>query len=500
MAADLERLIRSIEGDRPSPEFVADLRERLIQETLAKIDDAPNIDVEPTPDIGHGSDRSDSGADPGPEGSVSPRSFGHGWLLATAAAVVLVVGLLVVTTTGRDERVDTIGPVSEPTAALASPSVLPTPTVAAIVATPLRSQDNFIEEGRYRVDDLGTAIEFDTSSPLWLVEGTPGQVTIAHPNGRGGDDRILVMMRVSALSDPTDLGQPFGSVDGGFAAADFAGWLDELPDGLLVTDRRVTTVGGRTALRADLALGDQPCGAGLECAYFATNRLVATRGLRRGSSYRIWMVDQGEQAPLALIAAYRGDAQADWLEVVDDLVATIGLGEVVANPVTLLSPGRSELPVSDGVSIELAEPAALARDTRGFDRVMVDGLAFGIDFLDRPLDRFGASIESTEALVDALVAIPGVDMTPVAATQVDGLQAQAFRFVNVSGSIAAELKSDPGASVGWQLPSSGRLWAIEHPDRGLLIVATGGDPTRENEVAEAIEQAALVVESLRFTG
>lgn len=114
MADDLDLGVRSIEGESPSPDFLASLRERVLAEAAARTNDGVIVEVELEPL--HEEERTMN----------TTR-----WLLAGAAAAViaLVVGLVAVT--GDDDTTPT--PAQDPTTVPAAPASTEAP--AATTAT-----------------------------------------------------------------------------------------------------------------------------------------------------------------------------------------------------------------------------------------------------------------------------------------------------------------------------------------------------------------------------
>lgn len=261
-------------------------------------------------------------------------------------------------------------------------------------------------------------------------------------------------------------------------------------------NRVPTTVGRFDAFRADIELGEIDCGAAGSCAFLGTNHGAYTKGLLPGSTYRVWVIEQGSQDPLALIAAYRGPTQRDWFDTAGEVVATITFDQVGPNPVTVMGPGRVELPLLGGAAVELEEPTVLFEDGRGSYRSPIDGQLAGIDFLVDVHDRTGARPESIDALVDDLETW-GVEVTERAPVVVDEIAARVFDIA--SAAALAELEIGPDAVTGWFVPSAARFWVMEHPERGLMVISAGVGPEAAGRLDEVVERTEAIVRSIRFT-
>lgn len=197
------------------------------------------------------------------------------------------------------------------------------PSEEAGGATPLTKDFGSLEPGTYRLDSFGMPLTFTVENSVFFVmENRNGFLALAPPNSRDFDDRDMVILRLSTLPDPAALN---ASVQGdGWPADDFGGWLDNLNDGVLVTNREETTVGGLAATRVDLELGDIECDAGnTSCVPFARG----AKSLNPGVKYRIWVVDQEAEGPLAVILAITNEADSAWFDAYEKILSTFVFGD-----------------------------------------------------------------------------------------------------------------------------------------------------------------------------
>lgn len=78
--------------------------------------------------------------------------------------------------------------------------------------------------------------------------------------------------------------------------------------------------------------------------------------------------------------------------------------------------------------------------------------------------------------------------------------ARVFDIVGAQGSMMVtwdpDSDSDPG--LGWFLSSRSRVWLVEHPDRGLLIVTAGAFDNVEESFPLILANAEQMLDSLEF--
>jgi hypothetical protein len=199
-------------------------------------------------------------------------------------------------------------------------------------ATPLTTQFEPLENGVYRVDTLGTPFTFEASDSLFVLPNNATFFVVGDPDSQGPDDRDVVFLRVSDLSDPT---QPASEPEDqqAWPANDIDGWLDAVVDDVVISNRTETTVGERSAVQFDMQLSDDAqCGENF-CVGFFTNRRVHSKSLEPGAMYRIWWIDQGAESPIAISAGIRTDSQLGWFDTADSIVGSVAFGDTSPNPI-----------------------------------------------------------------------------------------------------------------------------------------------------------------------
>jgi hypothetical protein len=486
MADDLEYMMPVVEGEGPSPEFVARLRAQIVSETEAT---TPRS----TDDADHFGDSGDNLVDIRSVTRPDRRpAMRRGPLLGwAAAAAVLVAGLVVVNQRDNDSVEGHDQPIETTPA-----TMLPAPAIFVVDAAPLPDEPSPLEEGTYRVDAAGTPFTFTTDEPLFVQRITNSEVVLTHSESQGIGDREIVVMRVTSLLDPT---QPIAfpndnRVD--WPADDLGGWFDNLVNEIVVSDRVETTLGGLDATRFDLQLGATGCTPADEvCALFATNLSVYGKPLNAGALYQVWMVDQGEQAPLGVIVSIDREGDSAWFDTAAELLSTLTFGEIGPNPILAGPSVNAELPFLGGIQINLPTGSYAVRTPAGFDRVVSEGWPVDTKFLTDVRDLDGNALDTSDAVVTALQR-QGADVSEVAPVTIGGVAARVFDVSGSSPEPARLLTSD--IDGGWQLSPQGRIWVVDHPERGLLIITGEAyenlDITRQLVVAET----QAIIASLAF--
>lgn len=112
-----------------------------------------------------------------------------------------------------------------------------------------------------------------------------------------------------------------------------------------------------------------------------------------------------------------------------------------------------------------------------------------------PLDRSsGSPIDATDLV--ARITVNSDEVIEVGSVSVGGLSAQVFDISGGSGYINVKWHPDsnPTQGLGWFLPPRARPWLVDHPDRGLLMIAAEtweeGDESSPPIVATAEEMLA----------
>ena len=187
----------------------------------------------------------------------------------------------------------------------------------------ITSRFGSLAAGTHLLDSFNTPIVFTTeNSNLFIQANASGYFAMSAPASRGPDDRDMVIIELTSLSDPSAPNSPSAGQGDGWPADDFDGWLDNLAEGIEVTNRETTTLGGLPATRADLVLD------GIECLPSTSYCVLFDRAQRKplnpGPVYRIWVVHQGLDRPIAVIVGSAGDpSDASWREAFELVVSTI---------------------------------------------------------------------------------------------------------------------------------------------------------------------------------
>ena len=255
----------------------------------------------------------------------------RGWLIAGAvAALVVLIGAVVIGLTNSGSDTDVAGPtpttLTEPTTVPATTVPSPTTLPDSAGPTPLTTNFGGVVAGSYLLDTFGTPITFTVDPSFFFVmENTTDRLALAAPNSKDPGDRDMVLARFDKLSDPAAPNSSIVDQGEGWPANDFAGWLDNVAEGVVVVERSETTLGGLPATRAELKLGEMECFDSRYCA------LLGSRGGRHssldpGSTYVVWVADDGTEDPLAVILSIWNEGDRAWLEAYEKLLATFVIG------------------------------------------------------------------------------------------------------------------------------------------------------------------------------
>lgn len=252
---------------------------------------------------------------------MEPASRWRPALVAAAAFVaVIAIGALVWLAAVRD----TAPPVEQTTTTQAPATTIVTDEAAG--PAPISTGFGSLEAGAHRLDSFGTPIIFSTESSAFFVqENSGGFFAMSAPNSRDPDDRDMVILKLTGLSDPTAPNAARADQGEGWPADDFGGWLDNLPAGVIVTNREATTLGGLPAVQVDLELGDIECAPGNSfCVLFDWGQ---RKILNPGAEYRVWVVDEGLESPIAVVLGTTGHpSDASWLEAYEGILSTFEFG------------------------------------------------------------------------------------------------------------------------------------------------------------------------------
>ncbi|MEM7095340.1 MAG: hypothetical protein AAF567_20235 [Actinomycetota bacterium] len=361
---------------------------------------------------------------------------------------------------------------------------------------PLDYEFGLVDVGTYHVETLGTPFSFTAEQRLFVQPNVHGRTVLSAPESRGPGDQGLIFMRVSVLTDPSDPSLVLDEFDRGWPADDFVGWLDMLDQRFVTSNRREAVIGGYDAVGVDFEIGDFACGDFQPCVGIATNFLAIYEGAEPGWTGRLWMVDQGDEDPIMVLIVIDSPSKADWLDTAGQILSTVAFGPIEANPLIVYPAGSADLPILGGVRVELIEPTLLLHERRGFTRIPYDRVFGDTEYFANPLGSDGEPLASTDELIDFL------NNNSVATTELDPTVIGGFeaRVVDLeSRGQGAELMLIPAAPAGWFSSPIGRLWIIEHPDRGILVATGwGAGPDQDIINARSIEFAERLLGSLEF--
>jgi hypothetical protein len=350
----------------------------------------------------------------------------------------------------------------------------PPPAVFDAGATLLTRRFSPVEAGTYRVDTLGTAMSLTLNEPLFTQRNQQGEFVLSHEASNGPDDRDIVLMRLSHLVDPTLSSIPDDIADAAWPVDDFDGWLDNLGDGATISGRAETTLGGLAATRVELSLSQDACLSGEPFCVLGTNHLATLKVLDTGSTYRVWMVDQAGNDPLVVVVAINRDSDSEWFDTAESVLSTLAFGEVEPNPVINAPAGAIEVPFLGGVNFTLAEPALVLQEPLGVGAIRLYDQPAAVEFLINPTNIDGNALNTPADLI-ALLEGAGVEVIPAEPTTIDGVATQVFDIGTNESMVL--LNRSPESELDWRAPERGRIWLIEHPERGLLMInaEAGGD-------------------------
>lgn len=383
----------------------------------------------------------------------------------------------------------------EPVEAEPTTEAEPEPASFVADARALTEQGSLVDEGTYRVDTIGTPFSFVADRPLFVQLNDGGFFVLTHPDSRGPDDRDIVMLRLSSLSDPAEPNQRFDDLEEHWPADDIVGWVDNLVDGVNASEPEETTLGGQPAMRIDVEIDEIPCAGGpLECVAFGHDHIVARKFLNRGASYRIWVVDQGDEAPIAVVVG-NNDPDSDWFETADEVLSTFALDDPAPSPIFSPPAGPVDLAVLGGTTLELETEAVVFQPGSDYAVVYLEVAPAWTTLVSTPATVDGAAIESTDELIEALRG-GGVEVTEIAPTMLGGIDSRVFDIRGVSFDVIRRGEEDERTFTS---PPAGQLWVVEHPDRGLLMITAEAWSDDEAFVEASVARATALLSTVTFT-
>ena len=365
-----------------------------------------------------------------------------------------------------------------------------------------------VPAGRYRVETLGAPFLIDIPAGWSVKPNSFGRLVISDPESSGPGDRDIVMIRPSNLADPDKPGAPVEEQAGDWPLGDITGWIDALIPGVVGGEPVNTTIGGLDAVRFDVAVTDEvECGEKF-CVGFATNRELNGMFFDPPTRYRVWWIDGGDEAPIAINIGNGSDLE--FTERAHAVLDTVTFESVGPNPIpsdgnlwelgfpTDVPAGTVTLPVGPGVTFEVSEPHYIYQD-EFLSAVELSGPgAAVILFPDQAFD--GAPLATVDDVVGAFERNPDITTTVVGTRKVSGYEATE---VDISSSVAPGPNTPPTLQRSalpdfrWSAPPEGTLWIMETPDGLAVITAEWFEPAG---MEPTLALAAEILDSIVIGG
>ena len=400
------------------------------------------------------------------------------WIAAAAVLIALLIGAFNVLSDGGRGALETATtPTPDTTSSLttAQGAVVSEGTAAfnpeATIIEPRErvsdsgTEPRVLQPGAYSTASLGTSISIDLPVPYDVLRNGAGLLTLDSELAPV-QQRLVQIGRISELSDPTRPNTPFGELDSSWPTNDVEGWIDALSDSFATSEVQQVTLGGAPALRFTIWATGSQCQSGLTCGYFATNNGLDTFTLEGGHRYEVWIIEQGDEDPISVIVDDPRFDDLEWQAEASELVATIGLGTAEPNPVVGTLSEVESLRFLDGIQIDLSSDDIAFWDNAGAGAIGLGQWFAETRFLARPSDVDGVRIETADDLLNAL-SRDGTVIDETGPTVIDGLEARTF---DIEGGDEPGLFVDGETEHTWKIPARGRLWVVQHPERGVLIV------------------------------
>ena len=346
----------------------------------------------------------------------------------------------------------------------------------------------------------------DVPEGWWVQPNSFGHFVLTDEASQGPGDRDIVMIRPSNLSDPDQPGAPVEEQAGDWPLADIDGWLAALIPGVVDGEPVATTIGGLDAVQFDVSITDEvECGREV-CVGFATNRLVNSLWFDRGTGYRVWWIDGGDESPIAIDIGDGGDPE--FIERAQAVLDTVTFESVGPNPIpsegnlwefgipSEAPAGTVSLPVGPGVTFEMSESHFIGFRDELIAAVFLDGPGESdIVFPDRAFD--GEPLTTVDDVVAALERDENVTATVGGTREVDGYEATEVEVSNSAASgptrPSPTLRWSDDPDEGWIAPPDGTVWVMETP-HGIAAITAEWFEAFAAEPAQAL--AAEILDSI----
>jgi hypothetical protein len=187
-----------------------------------------------------------------------------------------------------------------------------------------------VPAGSYVVETLGTPFSLTVVEDWFAQVNSDAGAVLTDPASNGPGDRDVVFMRPTELSDPAAPSariwqQELWPVD------DLEGWLENVVDGLVVSEVRETSLGGAPAVTFGLEIAeDFDCGMAF-CALFVDVGGRNGLTLFRDFDYRVWWLDQGKYELIAVVVD-ADPSQGEFFDTAESLLSTVAFGSPAPHP------------------------------------------------------------------------------------------------------------------------------------------------------------------------
>ena len=157
--------------------------------------------------------------------------------------------------------------------------------------------------------------------------------------------------------------------------------------------------------------------------------------------------------------------------------------------------GTVVIPALGGVAFELPETSFIFQPVDGFTAVALSDQPADSELVRVAVDMTNAPLTTTDDLV-AILSDNTTSLTELDATTIGGLEARVFDLeANIREDI---LKISPDEEGGWTPPRQGRIWLIEHPERGLLMVTAEAFENVAETFPRILARTQTIVDTLEF--
>ena len=393
------------------------------------------------------------------------------------------------------EATPVTAPPEEPEPEQAATSEADAPLIAFDDDAPeLLAQFSPIDVGTHRVTTLGTPFSFTVDEQWLVLPNQGGEFVLGDPASVGPGDRDIVFVRATGLSDPvapnvSAADQP------GWPLDDIDGWLDNLADGVTVTNRQTVELGDRSAVRFDLRIEDDfECGTEF-CMLFVSNGVDNDKTLNPGVDFRVHWIDEGD-SPIVVVTG-AGPEGAPFIERAEAVTATLAFGDAQPHPLDPglplweqgvsadVSAGRANFPIA-GLSFELANER-FVRQASGFVGVN-QRTQSGVFLFKATSDLDGNPLATSDAIVEAILGDPTAGATEVDVSAEAAYPIREFDTAPDSPTtFGLKWNDTPGRAHEWHKGQFTRLWVIDTPDSAVVVSAESVEAsTFDGAVSEAL--------------